>query len=108
MPFIQQSITVDFMHKTFDVFVLLDDAGIEYRTAYNRLAFDVKRLVEGSDDFRDFLMTYDADGARRADIRVEVDPYEDEGDGYGIRLLVAFPVEFGTLPMALPEKLRSI
>ena len=34
--------------------------------------------------------------------RIEVDPCEDAGDGYTVRLLVAFPLVGNVLPMAVP------
>ena len=92
MQLVCQHSTVDFMHKVFEIFVLCDDDGQEYRTPSNSIAFETKRQLEGSASFRRFLAANDPDGARRADIRVEVDPYEDEGNGYTVCLLIAFKI----------------
>jgi hypothetical protein len=110
MQFIRQPYTVNYMNKDFDVYVLYDDTGKEFRIegidSYN-IAHKKRREVKDSEDFRRFQTTYNPNGPKPneeykdTNVRLEVDPYEDEGAGFTIRLYLTFKLESDVLPINL-------
>ena len=111
MLFVRQPFTINYVNKDFDVYVLCDDTGNEFRTNSNSIAHDKRREVRDSEDFRRFQATYNPNGPKPLEeykdtnVRLEVDPYEDEGAGFTIRLYLTFKLKSDVLPIELPPGL---